>query len=825
MYVVARSTDGTNFHDDLHAIDIRTGADIVTKVEIQATVNGTGDGGTTVSFNPLHQNQRPGLVLSNGIVYIGFASHCDWIPYHGWLLGYDANTLQQKIIFCSTPNGQGGGIWGTGAAPSVDALGNIYLATGNGDAGTTISDPNKGETALQLTPNLGTGTFTISSFFLPFNFGTLDGSDLDFGVTESLLIPGTQNVLTGCKNGNMYLMNGNSMGGYTNGGPDANLQTIALGQSASQHASYAYYNNGTGNEYAYVLAENSALKAFPYNRGTSSFGSPTISGIQGPAGQSGAFLSVSSNGSTAGTGILWAAHAIAPCDANTAPSTGLCQGILRALDANDVTKELWNSSDNINDTLGLYAKFVCPTVANGKVYMVTFSGKLVVYGITGATPCPGIPNVADFHNNASATYSASSNASTAVNAFDGNLSTAWVGENSDGFSSVQEVTVNLGSVYNLCKVVVNWGATYSPQYSIQGSNDDVTYTTIASISDNTSLLNVFYLPGQSWQYIRMQAAGQSNFSTGLTVDEMQVYATPSNGCIAPTNVASSNVTQTTATYSWTPVTGATSYNFQYKTTAASTWTTISQSSTTVNLTGLACGTDYLVQVQAICGSGNSAFTPSAFSTSTCTVSCTLPTRWTSLDIGSTNPAGSACLNGTTYTLQGSGADIGGTADAFHFAYFNLGTDETIIATVETQDASNPNNKAGIMIRANTNPDAPFAFIGLTSGNGAVFESRNGTGSTAVASLAGGITSPYWIKLVKNGSSYSGFISPDGNTWTQVGTSIDAGFGSGTNVFAGFAVTSDNNGVLSTATIDNLLEQTNPLAIKLSDFSAQNINNQ
>jgi hypothetical protein len=679
---------------------------------------------------------------------------------------------------------------------------------------------------MQLTPNLTNGTFTINTFFLPYNFGTLNANDLDFGVTESLLFPGTQNVLAGCKDGNMYLMNGNSMGGYTNGGPNANQQTISLGQNASQHASYAYYNNGTGKEYVYIMAENSALKAFPYDRISNTVGNPTISGVQGPIGQSGAFLSVSSNGSAAGTGILWAVHAIAPCNANQEPTAGLCQGILRAFDANDVTKETWNSSENISDTLGLYAKFVCPTIANGKVYMVTFSGKLVVYGITGASPCPGIQNVADFHNNAAATYSASSNANTAVNAFDGNLNTAWVGENSDGFSKVQEVTVNLGSIYNLCRVVVNWGSTYSGQYFIQGSNDNITYQTIASISDNTSQYNVFYLQGQSWQYIRMQGNGQSNFSSGLTVEEMQVYATPSNGCIAPTNLNSSNITQNTATYSWTPVAGATSYNFQYKTSAVSTWTTISQSSTTVNLSGLACGTDYLIQVQAVCAAGNSPFTPSAFSTSACTVSCTLPTRWTSVDVGTTNVAGSACLNAGVYTLQGSGADIGGTADAFHYAYFTLPVDETIIATVETQDAPNPNNKAGIIIRETTNPDSRFAFIGLTSGNGVVFEYRSTTGATAVSSFSGSsVAAPYWIKLVKNGSSYSGYMSPDGNTWTQVGATVDLGFGSGVNVFAGFAITSHNIPVLSTATIDNMLEQTNPLAIKLSGFTAQNVNNQ
>ncbi|HTQ29392.1 MAG TPA: discoidin domain-containing protein [Puia sp.] len=829
MYIVSRSTDGTSFHTYLHAIDIRTGSDVIPRVEIMGSVSGTGDGTTTVTFNSLHQNQRPGLILLNGVVYIGFASHCDWNPYHGWLFGYDASTLQQKIIFCTTPNGQGGGIWGCGAAPAVDEMGNIYLATGNGDVGTTISDPNKGETALKLTPDLTNHTFTVQSYFLPYNYPNLDANDLDFGVTESLLIPGSHMVLAGCKDGNLYFMNGDNMGGFNSGGPNLNQQTISLGQNAALHASLAYYNNGTGNEYVYVLAENSALKAIPYNRGSNSFGTPITSGIQGPSGQSGAFLSVSSNGSTSGTGILWVSHAVFPCNANQAPQNGLCQGILRALDANDVTHELWNSNNSVGDTVGLYAKFVCPTIANGKVYMVTFSGKLVVYGVTGADPCAGMQNVALSTVNPAAKYSASSsvNGTTPAMAFDGNLSTAWNAEGTDGYAGAQSLTVDLGSPYNLCRVEINWGAVWGGRFTLQGSNDNTNYTTIQSISDNTSQDNIFSVSGLTYRYIRMQGMSLSNYGNGgYVINEMSVYGQPSNGCVAPTGLTSSNITQTSATVSWTPVSGATSYNLQYKTTGATAWTSISQTTTSASLSGLACGSDYLYQVETVCASGSSLWsTASAFSTNSCSVSCTLPTRWTSEDIGAVGAAGSACDNNDVYTIQGSGADIGGTSDAFHYAHFALPLDESIIATVETQDATDPSNKAGIMIRETTDPASRFAFMALTSGSGALFEYRNATGAAAISTFAIGPTAPYRIKLTKTGSVYSGYMSPDGTNWTQVGSSTDLQFGNGTNVLAGFAITSHNNSVLSAAIVDNLNEVTSPLAIKLASFTAQNIDNQ
>jgi hypothetical protein len=126
LYVVARSVSVTGtieFVQYLHMIDLITGAEKPgSPVYITATVNGTGDGsvGGKITFNQQKQNQRPGLLLYKGVVYIAWASHCDWSPYHGWILGYDANTLQLKYKYVTTPNGGLGGIWMSGQAPSVD---------------------------------------------------------------------------------------------------------------------------------------------------------------------------------------------------------------------------------------------------------------------------------------------------------------------------------------------------------------------------------------------------------------------------------------------------------------------------------------------------------------------------------------------------------------------------------------------------------------------------------------------------------------------------------------------------------------------------------
>ncbi|HVX49433.1 MAG TPA: hypothetical protein VHB48_04720, partial [Chitinophagaceae bacterium] len=127
MYLVARSVSSTNiYYQYLHAIDITTGKEEPgSPVFITATVNGNGDGssGGKIIFNQQHQNQRGGLLLLNGIVYIAWSSHCDWPPYHGWVMGYDKTTLQQKYVYCNTPEGYNGGIWMSGSAPAADENG------------------------------------------------------------------------------------------------------------------------------------------------------------------------------------------------------------------------------------------------------------------------------------------------------------------------------------------------------------------------------------------------------------------------------------------------------------------------------------------------------------------------------------------------------------------------------------------------------------------------------------------------------------------------------------------------------------------------------
>lgn len=385
IYFVARSTDGIKFYQYLHAVNILNGNEQSgSPVVISASVTGTGEGSVNnvMSFDPLLNNQRQGLTLVKGVVYITYSSHADIGAYHGWVLGYNAQPLQQLFVYNDTPEGEDGGIWESGMGMAADAQGNLYLTTGNGTVGISSGSPNnpspdptdltnRGESALKLTPS-GT-TLTVSSYFTPSNYVDLNINDNDYGSMGGLLIPNSNCYFTGCKDGNLYLLDKDNMGGYSSSSNQV-LQTIPI--NGSLHCQPSYYK-GKKNEFVYVWSEDDQLHALSFDHSSNTFsGKQILSNIWGPSGESGAELSVSSNGLADGTGILWASYDLS---SDAVDVSG--PGILKAFDANDVTKELWNSGENSNDNPGNFAKFSAPTIANGHVYLPTFSNQVVVYGL------------------------------------------------------------------------------------------------------------------------------------------------------------------------------------------------------------------------------------------------------------------------------------------------------------------------------------------------------------------------------------------------------------------------------------------------------------
>ena len=377
MYFVTKTYENQVQIFRLHAIDITNGTEkFKGPIVISASVNGSGagnDGQGHVLFQASQENQRPAVTLANGVVYLAFASHEDHTPYHGWVLGYSASTLQQLYVFNDSPNGDEGGIWQSGQGPVVDSNNNVYVMVGNGTTDAQIGGSDYGEAFLKLSP-----TLSVLDYFIPNNFDALNSADQDVSSGGPLLIPGTNYIVGQGKQGLMYVVNTTNMGHY-NLSQDPVEQEFSTGEGI--WGAPVFFNSPT-NPALYIWNSSSALQGFSFSHGTfatspSASGSVSISGCC-----AGGALSISSNNYAAGSNILWASVPL------TSPIHSLASGQLFAYDATNINHELWDSYQNqARDDFGYWAKFVPPTVANGKVYVGSDSGngQLVAYGLLPVT--------------------------------------------------------------------------------------------------------------------------------------------------------------------------------------------------------------------------------------------------------------------------------------------------------------------------------------------------------------------------------------------------------------------------------------------------------
>jgi len=440
LYVVTFSEPGgadpdRNYSHYLHAIDIRTGTDRLTPVQIK-----------TDNFFSRRQMQRAAILLTtgNGVpaderVYVAFTSYADDERYewHGWIFGFDAATLKPlPNVFNTTRDGERGGIWQAGQGPAADENGNIYVMSGNGDFddGDGTKKGAAGSSFIKLTKDLAVRDMTRDRF-TPWNIKDLP-DDLDLGSGGPLLLPGTNLVVGGGKEGVLYLLKRDNLGGYrekcANDVSQNNCGQIVQWFQATTprcitfdqdnfpndgcpepapainsqdgyhhiHGSPVYWD-GPGGPFIYIWGEADRLRRLRFDKAAGKFdfanavsSSPNV--ITPTRSMPGAMLSLSADANARkpeDTAILWATHPVCRepkpdrkvCDPEASPkcwcdaNIGLVPGILRAMDGSHLTNgsltELWNSDQDLSgaDRLGRVAKFTPVTVANGRVYAASLA--------------------------------------------------------------------------------------------------------------------------------------------------------------------------------------------------------------------------------------------------------------------------------------------------------------------------------------------------------------------------------------------------------------------------------------------------------------------
>lgn len=376
LYVTAASKlANATYIYRLHALDITTGGEQSNSpVPISGSVPSTGPNGAlgVVTLSAFYNNQRSALLLDNSVVYMAFASHCDFGPYNGFVLGYNQTSLSRVALFSDDPNGIDSGIWMAGGGLATDTTGDVFLSTGNGTFDANVAGGlDYGDSFLRLTP--AGSSFNVNTYFTPTNQATLSAQDQDLGSGALLLLPdqpaAPKHLALGMgKQGILYLVNRDAMGGYQRGAGQTDFVVQEIPGVGGMFSTPAYFNNNV-----YIFPAGGIPQQFSISNGMLS--NPAVATSTVLFAWPGSSPSISADGTA--NAIVWVIGNVN----NVA--------VLYAFDASNISIQLYNSAQNsARDTAGTYNKFQVPTVANGKVYVGTQS-RLAVYGqISTSGPTP-----------------------------------------------------------------------------------------------------------------------------------------------------------------------------------------------------------------------------------------------------------------------------------------------------------------------------------------------------------------------------------------------------------------------------------------------------
>jgi DNA-binding protein YbaB len=472
LYVVSKTKENGSYFQRLHRLNLLTGAEMTgSPVTLAASVSGIGDGssGGTLSYIPLRQNPRPGLALVNGSIYISSGSHGDNSPWHGWILKYDATTLAQTGVFCTTPNTGGGGIWMSGSAPIADSSNNIYVISSNGTYNGTTEF---GDTFLKLTTTSGLTLNNVTTdSFTPDDQSTLSTNNIDLGaggaitLLDSVSGPVPHLLIGGGKEGILYLLNRDSMGGYNASNNSKAVQTWQLTPGQGTYGGISSSGEFWQNTF-YIAGAQTPLEAFAFDTTKGLFNPIPSSQSATTFGFPGLTPAISASGTT--NAIVWAVDTSGN-GTNGAP-TG--SAVLYAYDATNLAHELWDSTQAANnrDQAALAIKFAVPTVANGKVY-VSAKGVLNVYGLLNLGPAAAAPTFSpapgSYPSSQSVSLSDTTTGATIYYTLDGSTPTT--------SSSVYVNPINVSTTTTINAMAVASGLNNSTvstgSYTIQGTGN------------------------------------------------------------------------------------------------------------------------------------------------------------------------------------------------------------------------------------------------------------------------------------------------------------------------------------------------------------------
>jgi hypothetical protein len=378
LYVLARTmirhTLGSNeYFQHLHALAITTGAEKFGGPKL-ITASGAGKGDDSsngqIAFNPLRENPRAALLLTNGNLYLMWASSCDRGPYHGWIMAYDPATLAQKAALNVTPDGNEGGIWESDTGPAADADGNVYVPTGNGTFNISTGGKDYGDSVLKL--GLQGSSLAILDYFTPRDQEHMADTDMDLGSAGPVLLPDQPGphrhlLLQPSKDKRIFVIDRDAMGKFH---PDSDAIVQTQPVSGGGFGSMAYWNGR-----AYYAGEDDALREYVVTHGELKAGAASRMKFDG-----GATPTISAHGNK--DAIVWVAS-------RKSGRGRTQQAVLYAFDATKVGEPIYSSetgsgtSSETNagrDGAGMAARFVIPMVVNGRVYLGARS-EVDVYGL------------------------------------------------------------------------------------------------------------------------------------------------------------------------------------------------------------------------------------------------------------------------------------------------------------------------------------------------------------------------------------------------------------------------------------------------------------